>query len=39
MPEDNNTAIDASPEILYLSLIFVMISALAIETPYAVHNG
>ena len=39
MPEDNKTAIDASPEILYLSLIFVIINALAIETAYAVHRG
>ena len=39
MPEDNNTAMDASPEMLYLSLTLVIISALAIETPYAVHSG
>ena len=39
MPEDNKTAIDASPDMLYLSLIFVIISALAIETAYAVHKG
>ena len=39
MPEESKTAMDASPEISYLSLIFVIISALAIDTPYAVHNG
>ena len=33
IPEDKSTAIDASPEILYLSLIFVIINALIIETP------
>ena len=39
MPEDKSTAIEASPDMLYLSLIFVMINALTIDTPYAVHNG
>ena len=39
IPEDNSTAIDVSPDMLYLSLILVIISALTIETPYAVHNG
>jgi len=33
IPEDKSTAMDASPDMLYLSLIFVITSALAIETP------
>ena len=33
IPDDKSTAMDASPDMLNLSLSFVMISALTIETP------
>ena len=39
IPDDKRTATDASPEMLYLSLIRVMINALTNDTPYAVQRG
>jgi hypothetical protein len=39
MPDDSRTATAASPEISNFCRIFVMISALASDTRYAVHNG
>ena len=39
IPEDNSTATDASPEILKLCLIRVMITALIKDTAYAVQSG
>src|SRR3989338_5925477 len=39
MPEESKTATAASPEISNFCRIFVMTSALANDTRYAVHNG
>ena len=39
IPDDKRTATDASPEMLNLSLIRVMINALTKDTPYAVQSG
>jgi len=39
IPEESKTATAASPEISNFCRIFVMTSALANDTRYAVHNG